>query len=77
MSTKAERFGVFLNPRGYTLVKVGDKKGLLFRTALYEFTLNSLTPLTFKCPDGAMIQPDRHLAETDLGSPGPKHLVLG
>ena len=63
------KYGEFQNPEGYTLIKVrDDHSGLIGTIAIYEFTLDYLEPLTFCYPDGGKIQPDQHLAETDLGS---------
>lgn len=63
------KYGAFLNPQGYNLRKIRDDRYFyFFSKAIYEFTLDTQAPLTFRMPDGVRIQPDRHLAETDMGS---------
>jgi len=65
----ARQFGWFENPRGFRRDKLRNQRYLLlFHKAVYEFTLDSVAPLTFHLPSGVRIQPDRHLAETDMGS---------
>lgn len=41
--------------------------GRVFCKAIYDFRNNPDDPLTFHCPDGTEIQPDRHM-ESDQGS---------
>lgn len=59
----------FINPRGYSLDKVrNDRYLLILKKVIYEFTLKEDNPLTY-CSYGIQrIRPDRHLAETDMGS---------
>jgi len=68
--TRREKFGHFENAiDGYKLPKIRDKWRFgIFPKAIYEFTLDEDDPLTFVDTDGTRIQPDRHLAETDMGS---------
>jgi len=59
----------FINPDGYTLTKVDDVRHcLILSKAIYEFTLDDYAPLTFELADGTLIQPDRHMERTDMGS---------
>ena len=61
--------GKFINKMGYTLTKrKSERHALLFHKAIYEFYLRKSKPLTFELPDGTKIRPDKHLAETDMGS---------
>jgi len=64
-----KKFGHFDNDRGYRLDKIRDDPYLwIFTKAMYEFTLDPDKPLTYVTPNGTRLQPDRHLAETDMGS---------
>ena len=59
----------FINRQGYELDKVrSERYMLIFPKAIYEFNLDAKDPLTFVLDTGVMLQPDRHMAETDLGS---------
>jgi len=75
--TRAEKYGYFENPQGYELVKLRDESRRLLwllplpSKTIYEFRLKGKAPLTFVMPDGTKVQPDRHAAETDMGSIPP------
>jgi len=60
----------WINKNGYDLDKIRDDKYLLGLTtkAIYEFRLKKSKPMTLILADGTRVQPDRHLAETDMGS---------
>ncbi len=64
-------FGWFVNPQGYSLVKIGEKRwGLMWTVAIYEFTAAPIASLSFVTPMGIRIQRARH-GTTDLGSIPP------
>ena len=71
--------GKFINDKaeyGYYLPFKGNQKYLkIFSKPIFEFWLHPKHPLTFEMPDGTKIRPDRHLAETDMGST-PRSLQL-
>ena len=59
----------FINTQGYKLDKIRNERYMLiFSKAIYEFNLDARAPLTFVLDTGVMLQPDKHLAETDMGS---------
>ena len=59
----------FINRQGYELDKVrSERYMLIFPKAIYEFNLDEREPLTLVLDTGYMMQPDRHMAETDMGS---------
>jgi len=69
--------GEWINPRGYSLRFCHREfwpwrnVPSMYRKSIWEFQLNLDTPLTFRHPDGFLLQPDRHRAQTDLGSIPP------
>jgi hypothetical protein len=70
----------FLNAQegtGYNLRHIRDERwGFFWYKSIYEFTLVEETPLTLVTDEG-YFQPDRHQAETDLGSvPPPLHGII-
>lgn len=65
----------FVNHRagdGWAITPVRlERWGLLWRKRIWEFRLLYPNPLAFRDADGNLWQPDRHEAETDLGSSPP------
>ena len=76
------QYGYFENPQGYELVKLRDEPRRLLwllplpSKAIYEFKLKDDDPLAFVMPDGTKVQPDRHEAETDMGSIPPAFQIV-
>lgn len=69
-----ERRGVWINTGGYALRKLRVEfwpwPGLPspWRKPIWEFQNSISEPLTYRAMFGYYVQPDRHRAETDLGS---------
>jgi len=63
-----ENLMYFANPEGYVLKKIRNERRLFFPDkAIYRFTLDQGSPLTFCANSGADYQPNRQY-ETDMGS---------
>lgn len=70
MSTETGTLPRFENPRGFDLGKLRDERRgfILAPLTIWEFRLDPEHPLTYITKQGLRIQPDRHVAETDMGS---------
>ena len=69
--------GHWIHPNGYKLKWLRNEFWpskswpSIYRKAIREFRINEEHPLTYMAQDGCLLQPDRHMAETDLGTIPP------